>query len=318
MHNTYKKMVVIGGGTGLAVLLKGIKKYPYNISAIVTMTDSGFSTGRLRKEFGILPPGDIRKSLIALAKEENQLTELFNYRFHQGRGLSGHSLGNLLLLALTKIYGNFSKAIYHASKLLATKGIVLPSTLEKVDLVSTHMSGKKIKGEHQAALRGRIDPITKLELNNKTALANPEAIKAIYDADVIIIGPGSLWTSIIPNFLLHEITKSVVNNHQAKKIFICNISTERGETQKYSVADHINMITKNVGSQIFDYVLVNNKIIKTTKKSYKLGEVNNITTSAQQIGPFKIISTDLIDKNNPLFHDSDKLADSIWRLGNGK
>ncbi len=318
MNNKNKKLVVIGGGTGLAVLLSGIKKYPFDISAIVTMTDSGFSTGRLRKEFGILPPGDIRKSLIALAKEENQLTQLFNYRFSHGRGLTGHSLGNLLLLALTKIYGNFSEAIYQASKILATKGVVLPSTLDKVDIISTHQSGKQIKGEHSAYLRGRIDPILTIDLDNKNAVANPEAIKAIESADIILIGPGSLWTSVIPNFLLKNITEAVVNNKHAKKIYICNVSTERGETQKYSVPDHIKTLIKHSDSHLFDYVLANNKVIKTSKKNYKLGEINNITTNAKSIDRYKIISADLVDNLNPLFHNSQKLAQVIWSIVNAK
>ncbi len=308
------KVVAIGGGTGLSTLLEGIKAYDFDISAIVVMTDDGLSTGRLRKTFGILPPGDIRKSIIALAKKEDLLTELFEYRFGQGKGLKGHSLGNLLLLALTKITGSFRQAVYAASEILATTGKVIPATLENLNIVAYLASGRKACGERKAYLLGRKDPIQKVELSDINAKANNEAIKAIKNADVILIGPGSLYSSLIPNFLIKSITKEILKNKRAKKIYICNVSTERGETQNYSVEDHIKALVKHSNPKLFNTVLVNNKIVKTTKKAQKLGEVHNITYLKNKFGRYKIIGADLIDKAKPLYHDSDKLGKTIKKL----
>lgn len=313
-----KKIVAIGGGTGLSTLLGGLKRYPFDISAIVTMTDSGFSTGRLRKEFGILPPGDIRKSIVALAEEESLLTELFNYRFQRGKGLSRHSLGNLLLLALEKTTGSFPRAIYEASRLLRTRGEVIPATLEQLDLVVILKSGRRIIGEHRAALRGRTDPIQSASLTNLRIKANPRAVQVVKDAHLILIGPGSLWTSVIPNFLLKDITSAVVNNIKAKKIYICNVSTERGETQGYTVKDYLSALSRHSHQRLFDCVLVNNKIIKTSQRFGKLGEIHNITTSFKKIGRWEIIKANLINKQNPLFHDPNKLAKIVWEIGNAK
>lgn len=311
-------LVAIGGGTGLSTLLEGIKGYNFNISAIVVMTDDGLSTGRLRKTFGILPPGDIRKSIIALAKKEDLLTDLFEYRFQQGKGLKGHSLGNLLLLALTKITGSFKKAVYAASEILDTTGKVIPATLDNINIIAYLTSGRKVCGERKAYLLGRKDPIKKVELSNIDAKANTEAVKAIKNADLILIGPGSLYSSLIPNFLIKSINKEILKNKKAKKIYICNVSTERGETQDYSVEDHIQALVNHSDPKLFSVVLVNNKIIKTTQKAQKLGEVHNITYAKNKFGRYKIIGADLIDKNKPLYHDSDKLGKVIVEMVDSK
>lgn len=317
MKNNHKiKIVAIGGGTGLSALLKGLKEYPWDISAIVTMTDDGLSTGRLRRDFGILPPGDIRKCIIALSSEETLLTQLFEYRFKRGKGLSGHSLGNLLMLALEKNTGSFEKAIRAASKILAIRGSVIPSTYEKINLIAYHKSGKKTVGERKAYLIGKKDPINNVILDKENVEANPEAIKAITNANIIIIGPGSLFTSIISNFLIKDITRAVLKNKKAKKIYICNVSTERGETQGYSVEDHINKTREYLHSHAIDICLVNNKILKSSKKEYKLGEIKNITTEKKEINDVKILNKDVINQKNPLCHDSIKLAKEIWRIAN--
>lgn len=308
-----KKIVAIGGGSGLAVLLKGLKKYPCDLSAIVTMTDNGTSTGRLRKQFNILPPGDIRKIIAVLAKDEKTWTELFNYRFRRGKGLAGHTLGNLFILALEKITGNFREAVVKTSEILNINGKVIPSTLESIDLVARLKNGKIIKGERKAYLAGRKNPIDKIWLDKKNIQPNPDAIYAIQNADVILIGPGSLWTSILPNFLINNITKSIIENKKAKKIYICNVSTERGETQNYSVDDHIMGLVKSTNKKIFNQVIVNNKIIKTSEKSHILGEIHNITTNQKIINNYQIIIGDVINQDNPLFHDSTKLAKIIWK-----
>ncbi|MCL5795530.1 MAG: YvcK family protein [Patescibacteria group bacterium] len=313
-----KKIVVIGGGTGLANLLEGLKAYPWQISAIVTMTDDGASTGRLRRDFGILPPGDVRQCIIALSQEQSLLTKLFRYRFRRGKGLSGHSLGNLLMLALEKNTGSFARAVEEASKILAVKGKVIPATLEKINLVSTHKSGKRIFGEHKAFLAGKHDHIVKISLDKAQVKANPEAIKAIKSADIILIGPGSLYSSVIANLLIKDIAKAIVKNNRAKKIYICNVSTERGETQGYSIEDHLDKLISHSQPKIIDYCLVNNKIIKTTNKEYKLGEIRNITTQESKIGRVKIILADIISAKNPLYHDSKKIAKIIQKISQEK
>lgn len=310
------KVVTIGGGTGLATLLKGLKGYDLDISAIVTMTDDGTSSGRLRKTFKVLPPGDIRKTIVALADREDLVKSLFEYRFRRGKGLAGHSLGNLLIIALEKITGSFRQAIASASEILNAKGRVIPSTYQSANLISKHKSGKIIIGERKAYNRGMTDPIVDVKLDKKNVKANPEAIDAIKIADVILIGPGSLWTSVIPNFLINGITKAVIKNSKAQKIYICNVSTERGETQQYSVKDHIATLARHSHKNIFNKVLVNSKIKKTTDKFAKLGEINNITTDLNKIGHYQIISKNIISDRDPLFHNSDKLACVIWELIN--
>ncbi|OGD66059.1 hypothetical protein A3F08_01265 [Candidatus Berkelbacteria bacterium RIFCSPHIGHO2_12_FULL_36_9] len=312
-----KKIVVIGGGTGLSTLLKGLKEYDFDISAIVTVTDDGLSSGRLRKDFGILPPGDIRKCIIALSSEESLLSKLFAYRFRRGKGLSGHNLGNLLLIALEKNTGNFKKAVEAASKILAIKGKVIPSTCEDISVVSYHKSGKSNKGERKAYLLGKKDPIVKIELNKKNVKANPEAIKAIIQADMILIGPGSLYTSIIPNLLIPDLKKAILKNKRAEKIYTCNVSTERGETQGFSVEDHLRVLLNHSDKKIVNFCLVNNKIIRKSLKEHKLGEVKNISTKEKYILGTKIINKDLIDKDKPLYHDSKKIAKIVWELSNG-
>ena len=309
-----KKIAAIGGGTGLSTLLKGIKKYPWDISAIVTMTDDGLSSGRLRRDFGVLPPGDIRKCILALSSEENLLSKLFAYRFRRGKGLSGHSLGNLLMLSLEKITGSFENAVREASNILAVRGKVIPSTYEKINIIATHKSGKTSFGERKAYLIGKKDPIVEIKLDNFNTKANSEAIKAIQNADVILIGPGSLYTSIIANFLIEDITKAISKNKRAKKIYICNVSTERGETQGYTVSDHIDKIVAHSGKEIIDFCLVNSKIIKSSSKEYKLGEIKNISCQDANIDKVEIIRKNIINLNNPLYHDSDKLAEAIKEI----
>ena len=309
-----KKVVFIGGGTGLATILKGVKNYPWQISAIVAMTDDGLSTGRIRRDFRILPPGDIRKCLIALSNDEGLLKEIFDYRFARGKGLARHSLGNLLILALEKITGSFAKAIQEASKILNIKGEVLPSTLENVELGGKLLNGKTIIGERQLFLKGMKNEIEKVWLAPEIVKANPKAVKKIKNADVLVIGPGSFYTSIIPNLLIRGITKAIVKNRRAQKIYICNVSTERGETQGFSVEDHIDILQQYSSRKIVKHCVVNNKVVSISKKQYKLGEVNNITTVKEKILGCKITNADVIDDKNPLYHDPRKLAKILYKI----
>lgn len=307
-----KHIVVIGGGTGLSNLIRGLKNETEHISAIVDMSDDGKSTGRLRKDFNILAPGDIRNCIVALADEEEIYHKVFAYRFPHGRGLKGHNLGNLILLALEDITGSFKKAVREFSKILNIKGQVLPSTYDDV-ILSARLANKRVVwGESAFAVAGHRSPIKEVNLHPESAKANPDAIRAIEKADIIIIGPGSLYSSIIPNFLLTDITKAVAKS-KAKKIYICNVSTERGETENYSVDDHIKTLISHSDPKIIDTVLVNSKIIlKTSGK--RLGEVKNITTDTKKHNGFTIITSDLIDDTNPLYHSSSKLVKELMKI----
>jgi len=251
--NRGPKIVTIGGGTGLSNLLRGLKHYSSNITAIVTVADDGGSSGRLRREIGILPPGDIRNCLAALADEEKLLTELFQYRFQAGDGLTGHSFGNLFLTALTEITGDLERAIAASSKVLAIRGKVLPSTLAQVNLYAQLTDGRLIEGESNITKAG--GTIAKIGCTPSNPPALPAALKALEDADFIIIGPGSLYTSIIPNLLIPEIREALLNA-QVPRIYICNIMTEPGETDGYTVADHLRALYRIGSQKICDAVLV--------------------------------------------------------------
>ncbi len=277
------------------------------------MTDDGRSTGRLRRDFGVIPPGDVRKCLTALANDEALMTKAFQYRFDKGRGIADHSLGNLLLVALENITGSFREAVNQASHILAIKGEVLPSTFSKVDLRGKLTNGKEIIGESDLVKEGHKSPIKKIYLYPSRVKSNQEVIWAIRNADIIAIGPGSLYTSIIPNLLLKDVTLAIVKS-KAKKIFICNVATERGETEKYSVEDHIDALVKHSHPKIFDYCLVNEKIIYYNDDTGELGKVSNISTDEKKIGRYKIIRKDLINPENPLFHDREKLAQAIMEV----
>ncbi len=250
------KIVVIGGGTGLSTLLRGLKTYSANITAIVTVADDGGSSGRLRQEFGVLPPGDIRNCLAALADEEKLLTELFQYRFKAGDGLTGHSFGNLFLTAMSDITGDLEQAVAASSKVLAVRGQVLPATLSDVRLWAELADGRRIEGESSISEAG--GSIVKIGCIPANPPALPAAIKAIKEADYIIIGPGSLYTSLIPNLLVPQIADAIAAS-LAPRIYVCNIMTQPGETQGYTVSDHIRAIDAACERQLFDAVLVHKK-----------------------------------------------------------
>ncbi|OKH40370.1 hypothetical protein NIES2119_01730 [[Phormidium ambiguum] IAM M-71] len=255
--NRGPKIVAIGGGTGLSTLLRGLKAYSANITAIVTVADDGGSSGRLRREIGVLPPGDIRNCLTALADEEKLLTELFRYRFSAGDGLVGHSFGNLFLTAMSEVTGDLERAIAASSKVLAVRGRVLPATLTDVCLWAQLEDGRRVEGEsHITEAMGKIVKIGCIPANPP---ALPKAVQAIRQADYIIIGPGSLYTSIIPNLLVPEIAEAIAQR-QVPRIYVCNMMTQPGETQGYTVSDHIKAIDKACGKQLFDAVLVQRKV----------------------------------------------------------
>lgn len=247
------KIVVVGGGTGLSNLLRGLKQFSHNITAVVTVADDGGSSGRLRREIGMLPPGDIRNCLSALADEEKLLTELFQYRFQAGNGLMGHSFGNLFLTAMNEITGDLEQAIAASSKVLAVRGQVLPATLSDVKLWADLEDGRRIEGESNIAKA--MGDIVTLGCTPGNPPAVPKVIRAIQEADCIIMGPGSLYTSVIPNLLVPEIVAAIAQR-KVPRIYICNIMTEPGETHGYAVSDHIRAIDRVCGKSLFGAVLV--------------------------------------------------------------
>ncbi|NEQ65143.1 MAG: YvcK family protein [Symploca sp. SIO1B1] len=254
--NRGPKIVVIGGGTGLSTLLRGLKVYSANITAIVTVADDGGSSGRLRQEFGVLPPGDIRNCLTALADQEKLLTELFQYRFKAGSGLVGHSFGNLFLTAMSEITGDLERAITASSQVLAVRGRVLPATLSDVCLWAELEDGRRIEGE--SSITEANGKILRVGCTPENPPALPAAVKAIREADYIIVGPGSLYTSIMPNLLVPEIAEAIASR-SVPRIYVCNIMTQPGETQGYSVSDHIRALDEGCGKKLFNAVLVHKK-----------------------------------------------------------
>ncbi len=248
------RVVALGGGTGLSTLLHGIKLYTNNITAIVTVTDTGGSSGRLRDEMHVLPPGDIRNCLVALADAEPLIRDLFQYRFEEGDGLTGHSFGNLFITALSKVTGDFEEAVRASSKVLAIRGRVMPSTLEKVTLVGEFMDGTVAEGETNITEQNK--PLRQIRLKPAHCSATPEAIDAIENADLIILGPGSLYTSVLPNLLIEEIRQAILKS-EAHKVYIMNIMTQPGETDGFSAYDHVRVLVEHTDPRLIDVCLVN-------------------------------------------------------------
>ena len=314
--NRGPKIVVLGGGTGLSTLLRGLKAYSANITAVVTVADDGGSSGRLRREIGVLPPGDIRNCLAALADEEKLITELFQYRFQAGNGLVGHSFGNLFLTAMGEVTGDMERAIAAISKVLAVRGQVLPATLSDMKLWAELADGRRIEGESQITeAKGQIVHIG-CEPAEPPAL--PRAIQAIKEADYIIIGPGSLYTSIIPNLLVPEIVEAIANHH-APRIYVCNIMTQMGETEGYTVSDHIKAIDNACGQAIFDAVLIHRKapsaqaLIHYAKEGCYpvLFDRENVVNLGRRTVIANIMQEDA--ETGRLRHNSDRLAGVLMR-----
>ncbi len=306
------RITVIGGGHGLSVLIRGLKNYSNNITAIVTVADDGGSSGKLRKSFGILPPGDIRNCLAAMSNDEAMLTQLFQYRFPNGSsGLDGHSFGNLFISALSDITGSFEEAVAESGRVLSVSGRVLPSTLHNVQLVADvrlpHlMSEVRVAGESQIPeTDGKVRRVW-LEPNSPPAF--PQAINALLTADVIVIGPGSLYTSLLPNLLVPDIADAI-RSSRALKLYICNVASQVGETEGYSCDDHIEAINNHVGKGLFDIVIANNNF------TGKLPDGIEWITMDEQLKMYSAVySADLVDPNNPWRHDGEALSQVIIDL----
>lgn len=308
------KIVVVGGGTGLGTILRGLKKITSNLTAIVTVADDGGSSGRLRQEFGILPPGDIRSCLVAMADLEPLMERLMQYRFGGDSDLTGHNFGNLFLTAMTDVTGDFETAIKESSKVLAVRGQVIPATLEDVALKAELSDGSIIHGESN--ISGSKLPIKKVYLKPEEIRPVPEAITAINEADIIILGPGSLFTSIIPNLLVKDIANAVKNT-AATKIYICNAMTQPGETDNYTASDHIKAIINHTGPGLMDIALINTEEIpgEILERYAEEGAVPVIA----DLDKIKLLGVaplgaKIIVKTSLIRHDADKLAKMIFRL----
>ncbi|CQB51978.1 Gluconeogenesis factor [Syntrophomonas zehnderi OL-4] len=308
------KIVVIGGGTGLSVLLKGLKKHTSQLTAVVTVSDDGGSSGRLRAELGILPPGDIRNCLVALAETETLMDKVFQHRFAQGSGIAGHNLGNLLLLAMTEITGDFVSAIKEVSEVLAVRGKVIPATLDQVVLEARMKDGAIVTGE--TAIRNYNHKIEKIYLVPEACRPVPDTLNALLEADAIIMGPGSLYTSIIPNLLVEGVTSAIARS-KAVKIYISNIMTEQGETDDFTALDHLRVIMDYVAEPIIDYIILNTGSIDELRlKRYQEEKAVPVADSYQQITDLgiKVMAADLVSNTEVAWHDPDKLANIIMQV----
>ena len=310
------KIVAIGGGTGLSTLLRGLKQYSSNITAIVTVADDGGSSGRLRREMGILPPGDIRNCIAALADEEKLLTELFQYRFHAGDGLSGHSFGNLFISAMTEITGDLEQAIDASAKVLAIRGKVLPATLTDVSLWAKLADGRTIEGESK--ITEAMGQIRQIGCHPADPVALPAALAAIKEADYIIIGPGSLYTSIIPNLLVPAIRQALAQV-TVPRVYVCNIMTQPGETDNYSVADHIRAIEKVCEERIFDAVLAQRTSPSPQSlELYAQEHSHPVFLDREEVGKmgYRIVLANVMAEDEvtaKVRHDPQRLARVLWR-----
>ena len=314
-------IVVLGGGTGLFSLLSGLKRYTNNISAIVTMSDMGSrvktSTGRLRSDFGMLPPGDVRQCLVALSDSGDLMSDVLQYRFKEGSGLKGHSFGNILLTVLTKVTGGFDKAVAAAHQILAIRGKVIPVTLDQVHLCAKLENGRIIKREHNVEEHKLKYGVEVAELFlEPDARASKDALKAIKDADLIVLGPGSLYTSIIPNLLVGGIPEAI-RRARAKKVYVCNVMTQPGETDGYTASDHAGKIVRYLGENVLDYIIVNTaRAPDALYKRYKKEGARRVKFDETDLKGFNadIVKTDLMTTENLLRHDPDKLARAVLRL----
>lgn len=306
------KIVAIGGGTGLSALLRGIKEYTYNITAVVSVADDGGSSGRIRRQIGILPPGDIRNCLAALSNDEAMMTQIFQYRFSDGHGdLVGHSFGNLFITALAEITGSFEEAVAESGRVLSVHGRVLPSTIHDVRLVADvslpFIVGEiRIEGEsHIPEMAGRVRRVW-LEPNNPPGF--PDAVRAILSADLIVIGPGSLYTSILPNLLVPDLAEAI-RSSRALRVFICNVATQPGETDGYSGWDHVRAVEEHVGQGLFDIVVANRRTVGKLP-----GGAQWVLANDDFEDVYAIYQADVVDEDRPWRHDSKKLARVLMDL----
>lgn len=307
-----KNIVVLGGGTGQSVLLRGLKRFPFNITAVVSVSDDGKSSGKIRQELNVPAVGDIRSVLISLSETEDVVEKMINYRFKSNGDLDGHSLGNLLLAGLTDIYGNLSNAVLQISKILNLKGEVLPLTDDNVVLMGKMSDDSVIEGEHNITLSDKKIEKIYYKVNPKV---NKSVIKRIKDADAIILSMGSVYTSIIPHLLCKEIIKAI-DSSNAKIMYVCNVMTQPGETDGFTASDHINLLNSYLGKRKIDTVITNSKkVSKKTQKIYETLEQKDLVKIDSKNINIEHINKPLIKiENDKIRHDNIKLALEIMNI----
>jgi uncharacterized cofD-like protein len=321
------RVVAIGGGTGLSTLLKGLKRYVMTpslalsgqptireLSGIVTVSDDGGSSGRLRKEFNMLPPGDVRNCIVALSEDEALLSKLFQHRFEKGSGLEGHSFGNLFLAALTSITGDFAEAVRLSSEILLTRGHIYPATMTSVELEALFEDGARVRGETKiTASKGKI---RELALVPPDVEPLPQTLEAIASADLITIGPGSLFTSLIPNLLVRGIPEAILES-SAVKVFVCNLMTQANESLSLSASEHIRALNEHAGVQLFDYALINRKVASPEMKAkYALEEASQIVVDLDAIEVLGVcpVMGDYLEEGAVARHATDHVAHDLMAL----
>ena len=307
-------VVAIGGGTGLSTLLRGLKHQDLGITAIVTVADDGGSTGRIREEFNMPAPGDIRNCIVALADAESTVGRLFQYRFDQeGSVLAGHSFGNLFITALTQVTGSFEQAVIESARVLAVRGRVLPATLENVTLCAELVDGTTVKGE--STISRKKPPIKRVFLQPETPDGYEPALSAILNADLIVLGPGSLYTSVLPNLMVAGVAQAI-RWSAGKVVYVCNVATQPGETDHFGAADHIRAIVDHIGDGVLDYALVNSNAAPASsiRPEWRVEPVgfDNLRNIGRKV---QVIARDVVNDQNPLRHDPDKLAQALLEIG---
>jgi uncharacterized cofD-like protein len=308
------KIVALGGGTGLSTLLQGLKQYTANLTAIVTVADDGGSSGRLRQEFDVLPPGDIRNCLVALADAGPLMQRLFQYRFAEESALQGHSFGNLFITAMTKITGDFERAVRASSEVLAIRGRVMPSTNAKVRLAAEHADGSVTLGETK--ISASEVPIRRIYLEPAHCPPNAEALQAIRDANAIVLGPGSLYTSIVPNLLVDQMVDAIVQS-KALKIYVCNVMTQSKETSGFRASDHIQALVRHTNPGLIQVCLVNTEPVPPhLLERYRQEEAYPVEPDVERIRElgYQVVAGNIISTEDYVRHDPDKVAKQIIQL----
>ncbi len=301
------RIVTIGGGTGLSVLLRGLRQHTDNLTAVITVADDGGSSGRLRRELGVLPPGDFRNCLVAMSEDESLLAELFQYRFEEGDGLKGHSFGNLFIVAMANVTNGFDEALVESSRVLAVRGRVVPATTSNLQISARFRDGSVVHGESSIAMhRGDIE---QLMIEPEEAAAHPLAVRAITDAELVVIGPGSLYSSILPNLMVSGISEAV-RNTSATVVYVCNVATQVGETGGYTLAEHVSALRRHTFEGIADYVVGNSNPPDIGDRF----EGDGVVHDGSPVKNTTILLSDLVDDSHPVRHDSDKLADAIMQI----
>ncbi|MFC2064368.1 uridine diphosphate-N-acetylglucosamine-binding protein YvcK [Chloroflexota bacterium] len=305
------RIVVIGGGHGISTVLRGLKNYTHNLTAVVSVADDGGSSGELRRTLGILPPGDIRNCLAALSNDEDLLTQLFQYRFSGSAELSGHSFGNLFISAMVDITGSFDDAILESGKVLSVFGKVLPSTLENVHLVADVQLpniGTEVRVVGESSIPEASGKVRRVWIEPNDAAAFPPAITSLLNADMIVVGPGSIFTSILPNLLVPDIL-AAFQSSRALKVLVCNIATQKGETDQYTISDHVSALENNIGKSAFELIICNDNYSATPPEG-----VQWVVLDEEIVGDRRIYCGDLIEKEFPWRHDSTKLSKLLMDL----